>query len=105
MTRDVTEILNISKSSVKNYLKAFGYVSKLNVWVSQQLKEVNLVKRITICDSLLKRKENDPFFKRYNDITDDERWIVYSNIERKRSWGKRNKPVKRISKAKPHQRN
>ena len=30
-TRDVTEILNVSKSSVENHLMALGYASKLDV--------------------------------------------------------------------------
>jgi len=34
--------------------------------------------------------ENDLFLKRI--ITGDEKWIVYINVERKRSWGKRYEP-------------
>jgi len=25
-------------------------------------------------------------------VTGDEKWIIYNNVERKRSWGKRNAP-------------
>ena len=81
--RDVTKILNVSKSSVENHLKALGYVSKLDVWTPHQLEGVHLLKRIIICDSLLKREENDPFLKRV--ITGDEKWIVCGDIERKES--------------------
>jgi len=45
-------------------------------------------------DLLLERNENCPFFKWM--ITGDEKWIVYNNsnnnVQRKRSWGKKDKP-------------
>ena len=47
-TRDVAEILNVSKSSVENHLEALGYVSRL--WMPHQLEEIHLFMR----DSLLK---------------------------------------------------
>jgi len=46
--------------------------------------------RISICDSLCKRNEETPFLKQV--VTGDEKWIIYNNVERKRSWGKRNEP-------------
>jgi len=56
--------------------------------------------RISIYDSLLKRNENDPFFKRI--ITGDEKWIVYINVERKKSLGKRYEPSLTASKVGLH---
>ena len=55
--RNVAEISNISKSIVENHLKALGYVSKLDVWIPRQIKEIHLVKCIS--DSLLKRMKNE----------------------------------------------
>jgi len=46
--------------------------------------------RISICDLLLKRNENCPFLKWM--IIGDEKWIIYNNVQRKRSWGKKDKP-------------
>lgn len=46
--------------------------------------------------------ENDTFLKRV--ITDDEKWIVYGDIERKGSWSKRDEPAQSISKAEIRQR-
>lgn len=46
--------------------------------------------------------ENDTFLKRV--ITDDEKWIVYGDIERKESWSKRDEPAQSISKAEIRQR-
>ena len=80
-TREVAETLEISKSSVGSHLKKLGFVSKLDMWLPHELKEIHLVKRIDICDSLLKREQSDPFLKRL--ITGDEKWIVYNNMERR----------------------
>lgn len=101
-TREIAETLNISKSSVENHLKRLGYVSKLDIWLPHELKEIHLVKRVNICDSLLKREQNEPFLKRL--ITGDEKWIVYNNVERRRSWSKRDEPAQSISKAEIHQK-
>ncbi|XP_026824119.1 histone-lysine N-methyltransferase SETMAR-like [Ooceraea biroi] len=79
--RELAEALKISIGSVHLHLKQLGYVSKLDVWVPHELK-VHLIKRIDICDQLLKREQSDPFLKRM--ITGDEKWIVYNNVKRKR---------------------
>ncbi|GFU92957.1 histone-lysine N-methyltransferase SETMAR [Trichonephila clavipes] len=51
-------------------------------------------------ESLLKCHENDPFLKRI--ITGDEKWVVYNNVKRKRSWSKKDEPAQTISKADIH---
>ena len=73
----------LSNSTVYDHLKGLGLSSKLDVWVPHVLTERNLCRRIDVCDSLLKRHENDPFLKRI--ITGDEKWVVYNNVKRKRS--------------------
>jgi histone-lysine N-methyltransferase SETMAR len=67
-TRIIAEILKISQTAVADQLHKLGYASRLDV-----------------CDSHYKRNENDPFFKGI--VTGDKNWIVYDNVERKRSWG------------------
>jgi len=79
--REIATALNISHTSAENHLRQLGYVSRLNVWVPHELTEANLATRISICDSLRKRQENDPFLKRM--VTGDEKWIVYDNVVRK----------------------
>lgn len=85
-TREIAEIVNISQKTVVNHLQALGYRSRYDIWVPHNLSEKNLMDRVSICDSLLKRNENVPFLKHM--ITGDEKWIFYHNVERKRSWGK-----------------
>lgn len=98
--REIAAVLNISHTSAENHLHNLGYVSKLNVWVPHKLTEANMAARISICDSLRRRQENDPFFKRM--ITGDEKWVTYDNVVRKRSWGHKSEPPKTTSKAGLH---
>ncbi|GFX75128.1 mariner Mos1 transposase [Trichonephila clavipes] len=45
-----------------------------------------MIDRISICEALAKRNEIAPFLKQM--VTEDEKWITYYNIVRKRSWSK-----------------
>lgn len=101
-TRELAEILKISKTTVHEHLVKLGYVNRYDVWVPHNLTEKNLTDRISICDSLYKRNENTPFLKQL--VTGDEKWIVYNNVERKRSWGKRDEPPLTTPKAGLHPR-
>jgi len=59
--------------------------------------------RISICDSLYKTQREDTIFEVSTEKwMGDEKWIIYDNIERKRSWGKRNEPPLAIPKADLH---
>ena len=71
---------------------------KLDVWVPHDLTVKNLMDRFSICESLLKRNDIEPFLKRL--ITGDEKWITYDNNVRKRSWTKRNEAPQTVAKPK-----
>ena len=77
--------------------RLLGYINKLDIWVPHRLNEIQLTKRISICDSLLKRNEIDPFLKRI--ITGDGKWVVYDNVVWKISLNKQDEPAQSISKA------
>ncbi|XP_053995679.1 histone-lysine N-methyltransferase SETMAR-like [Hylaeus anthracinus] len=62
-TRHRRDSLHIH-TTVVNRLKALGFVSRYDVWVPHDLTEKNIMDRISISDSLLKRNENDPFLRR-----------------------------------------
>ena len=96
-TREMADILKISKSSVENHLHQLGYVNRFDVWVPRKLSEKNLLDRISARESLLKRNENVPFLKQI--VTGDKNWILYNNVEWKRSWGKRNETPPTMPKA------
>lgn len=86
-TRDIAAIVNVSQKTISNHLLKMGYVSRYDIWLPHHLNEKNLIDRLSICSSLLNRNQESPFLKRI--ITGDEKWILYNNVRRKRSWGKR----------------
>ena len=81
--REIAARLNIGKSTVSEHLNKLQIIKKLDIWVPHDLTEKNRIDRISISDLLYKCNEYDPFLKRI--ITGDEKWIIYNNIERKRS--------------------
>ena len=94
--QEIANALRINHVTVWNHLKKTGYAKKLDVWVSHELTQRNLIDRISISETLLKRNEIDLFLKQI--ITGDEKWVKYKNIVRKRSWGKRSKLPQMTSK-------
>ena len=83
------------------HLYIYIYIYYILIYI-YKLNKIQLTKRISICDSLLKRNETDPFLKRI--ITGDEKWDVYDNVVRKRSWNKRDEPAQSTSKADIYQK-
>ena len=61
------------------------------------ISEKNLLDRISACDSLLKHNEDIPLLKQI--VTGDEKWILYNNVEWKRSWDKPSEPPPTTPKA------
>ena len=86
-TRSIAKKLNISYSCVMQKLEKLNICKKHGLWAYRKLDEIHLTQRISICDSLLKRNEIDPFLTRL--ITGDERWITYSTTGQKKSCLKR----------------
>ena len=99
-TQEIANILKISKSSTENHLQQLGYVNQFDVWFPHKLSEKNLLDHISACDSLLKCNENVLFLKQI--VMCDEKWILYNNVEWKRSWGKRDEPPPTTPKAGLH---
>ena len=80
-TRDIVEAQHIVHSTVQDNLKELGIASKFEVWISHKLKEILLVKRLSIYHSLFQREENDPFLKHM--VTGDGKRIVYNKVAHK----------------------
>ena len=80
---------------LKIILYRLGYVHRFDVWVPHKLREKNL-----FTDSLLKRNENVLFLKQI--VMGNEKWILYNNVEWKRSWVRRNEPPPTTPKAGLH---
>ncbi|XP_026827673.1 histone-lysine N-methyltransferase SETMAR-like [Ooceraea biroi] len=82
-TEEIVERLKIDNSTAFRHLKKFGYVSKLDTWVPHLLTERNKLNRMNVAISLLARNKKEPFLDRM--ITGDEKWILYNNVQRKRT--------------------
>jgi len=94
-TVDVTRELGIDYKTVLNHLHKVGYKKKLDVWVPHDLSIRNMMDRINICNTLLKRNEIEPFLKR---MIIGEKWITYDSPIRKRSWIKKGEKAQAIAK-------
>ncbi|GFV72149.1 hypothetical protein TNCV_2460811 [Trichonephila clavipes] len=55
-----------------------------------------MLDRISICEALAKRNKIDPFLKQM--LTEDEKWVIYHNIVRKRSWSKCGEAAQTVAK-------
>ncbi|KAJ0181233.1 hypothetical protein K1T71_003318 [Dendrolimus kikuchii] len=58
---DVAGELGIDHKTVLAHLKKAGYTKKLDIWVPHELTERNLMNRVLICDSLLRRNVTEHF--------------------------------------------
>ena len=67
-----------------------GYVNCCNIWLPHKLSERNLLNCVSVCDSLLKCNESILFLKQI--VMDNEKWILYSNVEWIKLWSKWNEP-------------
>lgn len=99
-TRSIAETLQISHMSVGRHLKKLEYINRYDIWIPHNLNENQLMVRVSICSSLLIRNKRDPFLRRT--ITGDEKWVIFDNPKRKRSWTKVNEPPLTIPKAELH---
>ena len=64
------------------------------------ISEKNLLDCISSCNSVQKCSENIPVLEQI--VTSNEKWMLYNNVEWKRSWGKWNETPPTTSKANLH---
>lgn len=83
-TRDIGETLGVSNSTVFEHLRAIGFVSKLSKWVPHQLTDVQRQRRCDAALTLLSFKPHQNWLSSI--VTGDEKWILYVNVVRRRSW-------------------
>lgn len=85
-SREIAEEFGIHHTTVGDHIKSLGFVLKQSVWVPHELTEKNLSDRVRMCSSHLIRRNVEPFLDK--PITGDEKWILYENIKRKKSYCK-----------------
>lgn len=99
-SKEIAERLNIDNSSAFRHLKKLGFTSKLDTWVPHSLTEKNKLDRVTVAISLLARNEKQPFLNRL--VTGDEKWILYNNVQRKRTWKQAGESAEPVARAGLH---
>ena len=87
---------------VDKHMKRLESIPKLDIWVPHVLTERYLLRRIIDCDALIRQQRNDPFLKRI--VTGDKKWVVYNNVEHKRSWSKKDESAQTTSKHDIHEK-
>ena len=95
-TQEIAERLNLSN------MKRLESIAKLDIRVPRVLTERTLLRGINDCDALIRRQRNDPVLKRI--VTGNEKWLVYNNVKRKKSWSKKAEPAPTTSKPDIHQK-
>ncbi|GFW07751.1 histone-lysine N-methyltransferase SETMAR [Trichonephila clavipes] len=95
-SRSIAQELKIDHRTVLSHLSKAEFKKKLYVWVPHKLTPKNTMGRISICEALDKRNEIDPFLKRM--VTGEEKWVIYDNVVRKRSWSKRGEAAQTVAK-------
>ena len=83
-TRELSTMLGCNYSTIDRQLHQMGKVNKLGTWVPHQLTPDNIQQRITICNSLLLKRNRYRFLQQI--VTGDEKWVLYVNHTRKRQW-------------------
>lgn len=83
-TREMGQALGRSNSTIHDRLLALGYRRVLSRWIPHQLSASNRAARVSICQSLLLRLEQENFLA--NLVTGDESWVLYKNVTRTAHW-------------------
>ena len=74
----------VSHVTIINQLHSVGKISKLGKWVQHEQTEANKHARVTACQCLIGRCRRFHWLESV--ITMDEKWVLYSNVKRRRSW-------------------
>ncbi|CAF3330102.1 unnamed protein product [Rotaria socialis] len=83
-TRELSAMLGCNQSTIDRHLYEMGKVNKLEKWVPHQLTSDNIQQRITICNSLLSKRNLQRFLQQI--VTGDEKWVLYVDHTRKHQW-------------------
>ncbi|GFV29646.1 histone-lysine N-methyltransferase SETMAR [Trichonephila clavipes] len=101
-SQEIAEEFGIHHPTVGDHIKSLGFVLKRSVWVPHELTEINLSDCVRMCSSHLIRHNVEPFLDKL--ITGDEKWILYENIKRKKSYYKPGTSSATVPKPSIHQR-
>ena len=90
--RELAECFQCSVSTLHTHLHAIGMVNKLGKWVPHQLSDRNKQERVRVAQELLGLYQSGDL-KLDEILTGDEKWVLYVNIVRRRSWVHKDMPA------------
>jgi len=83
---ELAESLGVDHTTVSKRLKVLEMIQKQGHRVPYELKPRDVERRLFTCEQLLQRQKRKGFLHRIE--TGDEKWILYHNPKRRKSWGK-----------------
>lgn len=83
-TREIAAQLGVSQSTIVARLRSIGKVCKLDKWVPHQLSDFDRQRRAEAATSLLSFRRTTGWLDSI--VTGDEKWVLYVNEKRRRSW-------------------
>lgn len=82
---ELAAVLGVTRQAISSRLKALGMIQKEGKWIPHELKPRDIERRLVMCELLVQRHNRKGFLHRI--VTGDEKWILFSNPKRKKSWG------------------
>lgn len=98
--KELAEHLEVTQQAISVRLHAMGKIQKEGKWVPHELTEENKNRRLDICMNLLSRYKRKNFLHKI--ITCDEKWILYDNPKRRKSWVDPGQPSTSVAKPNIH---
>lgn len=83
--------LSVTQQCISQRLHAMGMVQKQGNWLPHELRERDIVNRLTVCEMLLQRQKRKSFLHRI--VTADEKWIHYDNPKPPKAWVRPGEPT------------
>ena len=89
--KQLAEQLSVShQQAVSNHLREMGKIQKVGRWVPHELNERQMERRknthVNTCKILLERYRRKSFLPFHRTVIGDEKWILFENPKRKKSW-------------------
>ena len=82
--KELAEQLGVTQQTISKRLHEMGKIQKEGKWVPHKLTETNKNQRVAACLSLLNKQRRKSFL--WKIVTGDEKWILYDNPKRRKSW-------------------
>ena len=82
---ELASVLAVIRQAISKRLHALGMIQKQGTWVPYDSKPRDIERRFFVCKKLLQRQKKKGFL--HGIVTGDEKWIHYSNPQRRKACG------------------